>query len=417
MKIAIIGSGIAGNMASYLLREEHEITVFEANDYIGGHVNTVSVAEGDELIAIDTGFIVFNNKTYPNFISLLEELGVPSKPSSMSFSVQCPHIGLEYNGATLNSLFAQRGNLFRPFFYRMIWDILRFNREAPLAFSRDENDSRLIDYLFENRYSSEFVDYYLIPICAAIWSADPSDIGQVPGRFIVRFLENHGLLNINDRPIWRVINGGSRSYIDRLVAGHRDRIRLSSPVQCVRRHSDGVDVKAFGADSEHFDYVFIACHSDQALRILADTTPIESEVLGAIRYQANEVVLHSDKSLLPKRRLAWAAWNYHVADNPLGSLSVTYNMNILQGLSLPRTYCVTLNNTDRIRPDKVIMRTTYDHPLFTRESIAAQSRHADINGVSRTFYCGAYWRNGFHEDGLLSAQTAVQHFKEYLQNA
>jgi len=416
MKIAIIGSGIAGNVAAYSLRDEHDITVFEANDYVGGHVDTVSVADGDEQIAVDSGFIVFNNWTYPNFTALLEELGVASKPSSMSLSVQCRRTGLEYNGATLNTFFAQRSNLLRPSFYRMIRDILRFNREAPLAFPSDENNSSLGDYLSANDYSLEFVNHYLLPMCAAIWSADSSVIGKAPGRFIVRFLKNHGLLNVNDRPTWYVIDGGSRAYVDKLVAGHRDRIRLSTPIQWIRRYPNSVDIKARGADAERFDHVFIACHSDQALKILADPTPVEREVLGAIRYQANEVILHTDESLLPKRRLVWAAWNCHIAEQPLGPVSVTYNMNILQGFASPRTYCVTLNDTDRICPDKVIRHTTCDHPLFTRESVAAQNRHEDINGANRTFYCGAYWRYGFHEDGLVSALDAVRHFEERIQN-
>ncbi len=416
MKIAIIGSGVAGNVAAYRLRNEHDITVFEANDYVGGHVNTIDVDDDGTQISVDTGFIVFNDWTYPNFIALLEDLGVASKRSSMSFSVQCRRSGLEYNGTTLNTLFAQRSNLFRPSFYRMIRDILRFNREAPLAFPSDEHTGLLGEYLEANDYSAEFINHYLLPMCAAIWSADPSMIGQAPGRFIVRFLENHGLLNINARPVWRVIEGGSRAYVDKLIAGHRDRIRLSSPVQWVKRDEAGVEVKARGHDIERFDHVFIACHSDQALEMLADPTPVEKEVLGAIRYQPNEAVLHTDESLLPKRKLAWAAWNYDIAEQQTGPASVTYNMNILQGLESARTYCVTLNDSARIDPDKVIRHITYDHPLFTREGVIAQGRHAEINGDNRTFYCGAYWRNGFHEDGVVSALAAIEHFEEYLRN-
>jgi uncharacterized protein len=416
MKIAIIGSGIAGNVAAFRLRDEHDITVFEANNYVGGHSNTVDVEDSGETLAVDTGFIVFNDWTYPNFIALLEELGVASKASSMSFSVQCRHTGLEYNGTSLNTLFAQRSNLFRPSFYRMIRDILRFNREAPLALSSDDNTGLLGDYLAANNYSPEFVNHYLLPMCAAIWSADPSSIGQAPGRFIVRFLENHGLLNVNDRPVWRVIEGGSRAYVEKLVAGHRDRIRLSSPVESIRRDPHGVEVKTRGHNGERFDHVFIACHSDQALKMLADPTPVEREVLGAIEYQTNEAVLHTDESLLPKRRLAWAAWNYDVAERQAGPASVTYNMNILQGLESSQTWCVTLNDTARVNPDKVIRHISYDHPLFTRESVIAQSRHAEVNGDKRTFYCGAYWRNGFHEDGVVSALAAVKHFEEYLRN-
>ena len=416
MKVAIIGTGIAGNVAAYRLRDKHDITVFEANNYVGGHVNTIDVDDHGTSLSVDTGFIVFNDWTYPKFIDLLEDLEIASKPTSMSFSVRCARSGLEYNGTTLNTLFAQRRNLFRPSFYRMIRDILRFNREAPLAFPSDEHTGLLGEYLDANGYSDEFVDHYLLPMCAAIWSADPSAIGQAPGRFIVRFLENHGLLNVNARPVWRVVEGGSRAYVDKLIAGHRDRIRLSSPVQWIRRDSAGVEIKARGHEIERFDYVFVASHSDQALEMLVDPTPVEKEVLGAIPYQTNEAVLHTDESLLPKRRLAWAAWNYHIAEQHSGPASVTYDMNILQGLESSRTYCVTLNDTARIDPDKIIRHITYDHPLFTREGVVAQSRHAEINGDNRTFYCGAYWKNGFHEDGVVSAMTAIEHFEEYSRN-
>lgn len=416
MKIAIIGSGIAGNIVAYRLRELHDITVFEANDYVGGHVNTVEVAAGDKKLAVDTGFIVFNDRTYPNFISLLDELGVASQPSQMSFSVQCQRTKLEYNGTTLNTLFAQRRNLFRPSFYRMIRDILRFNRHAPVALTNTDDDTLLDDYVAANDYSPEFVNHYLLPMCAAIWSADPSAVGRVPARFIVRFLENHGLLSINDRPVWRVIEGGSRTYVERLIAGHRDRVRLSLPVEWIRRHPGSVEVKACGLEPERFDHVFVACHSDQALKMLSDPSSLEREILGAIRYQTNYAVLHTDEAVLPRRRLAWAAWNYNIAGRQHGPASVTYNMNILQGLKSPHTYCVTLNDSARIDPNKVIKHITYDHPWFTRESVAAQRRHAEINGANRTFFCGAYWRNGFHEDGVVSALTALEHFEEHIQN-
>jgi predicted NAD/FAD-binding protein len=416
MKIAIIGSGISGNVAAYRLRARHDITVFEANDYVGGHVNTLDVTTDDGTLAVDTGFIVYNDWTYPNFIALLEELSVATKPSTMSFSVQCRRNNLEYNGTTLNTLFAQRRNLLRPSFYRMIRDILRFNNEAPLAFPDDDDLSPLGDFLTSKNYSAEFLNHYLLPMCAAIWSADPSTISQAPGRFIVRFLENHGLLNVNNRPTWRVIEGGSRAYVEKLVAGHRDRIRLSSPVQAIWRSSEGVDIKARGCEPERFDHVFLACHSDQALALLSDATPVEREVLGAIKYQHNEAILHTDESLLPKRRLAWAAWNYDLSEQRSGPASVTYNMNILQGLDSQATYCVTLNDSDRINPGKVIKHISYDHPWFTRESVAAQRRQREINSGNRTTYCGAYWRNGFHEDGVVSALTAIDHFEGEIRN-
>ena len=413
MNIAIIGTGIAGNVAAYKLRQEHDITVFEAGSYVGGHTNTVDVEEGATRLAIDTGFIVFNDRTYPNFIGLLDEIGQASQPSVMSFSVQSEDSGLEYGGSSLNSLFAQRRNILRPAFYRMIRDILRFN-EATLQHVEELDDSETIGaYLARNNYSKEFIDQYLVPMAAAIWSAEPIAILDMPVKFLVRFFANHGLLQTTDRPTWRVIKGGSREYVSKLVAGHRDRIRLNSPVQSVRRVGDGIELHSASGGKEYFDYVFVACHSDQALSLLADATDAERDVLGAIRYQANEAILHTDDSLMPKRKHAWAAWNYHIPQNPDRHVAVTYNMNILQGLQTQNEYLVTLNNDRHIDPTKIIQRIGYEHPTYSQEAVRAQGRQADIN-CDRTFYCGAYWRNGFHEDGVVSALHALQHFEERL---
>ena len=413
MNIAIIGTGIAGNVAAYKLRQEHDITVFEAGSYVGGHTNTVDVEEGATRLAIDTGFIVFNDRTYPNFIGLLDEIGQASQPSVMSFSVQSEDSGLEYGGSSLNSLFAQRRNILRPAFYRMIRDILRFN-EATLQHVEELDDSETIGaYLARNNYSKEFIDQYLVPMAAAIWSAEPIAILDMPVKFLVRFFANHGLLQTTDRPTWRVIKGGSREYVSKLVAGHRDRIRLNSPVQSVRRVGDGIELHSASGGKEYFDYVFVACHSDQALSLLADATDAERDVLGAIRYQANEAILHTDDSLMPKRKHAWAAWNYHIPQNPDRHVAVTYNMNILQGLETQNEYLVTLNNDRHIDPTKIIQRIGYEHPTYSQEAVRAQGRQADIN-CDRTFYCGAYWRNGFHEDGVVSALHALQHFEERL---
>ena len=414
MKIAVIGTGIAGNVAAYRLAGDHEITVFEADRRIGGHTNTVDVLAAGQRWAVDTGFIVFNDLTYPNFIALLDELGVESQASDMSFSVRSERDGLEYNGASLNALFAQRSNLLRPSFYRMLLDILRFNREAPALLDDPGDSISLGDYLDQNGYSSRFVDHYIVPMGAAIWSATPGGMRAVPAAFFVRFFHNHGLLSVNDRPTWRVIKGGSRTYLDKLVAGHRDRIRLDTPVEWVRRYSEYIEVKAKGAPVERFDRVFFACHSDQALKLLADPTPEEQEVLGAIEYQQNEAVLHTDHSLMPARRLAWAAWNYHIprgASDPDGKVALTYNMNILQGLEAPVEFCVTLNYTHAIDPDKIIQTISYSHPVFTEAAVAAQKRHREINGAHRTYFCGAYWRYGFHEDGVVSALSALEHFR------
>lgn len=417
MKIAIIGTGIAGNVVANRLAREHDITVFEANGYIGGHTNTVDVEEGGRTLAIDTGFIVFNDRTYPNFLALLDEIGQSARESGMSFSVQNPSLGLEYNGSSLNGLFAQRGNLLRPRFIRMIRDILRFNEQAVLVES-SEPDSRTIgEYLDQEGYSLEFRRDYLVPMMAAIWSAEPGQALDMPFKFLVRFFHNHGLLQLKDRPQWYTIEGGSREYVKRLVAGHRDQIRLNAPVQSVSRMGDHVQVKAEGAPPESFDHVFIACHSDQALSLLADPTPAESEVLGAIPYQSNEAVLHTDVSLLPSRRRAWAAWNYHLPAGNHDRASVTYNMNMLQGLDARRQYSVTLNNTAAIDPEQVIYRVDYQHPVFNLESVAAQARQRELNTGNMTSYCGAYWRNGFHEDGVHSAIEALAHFNEERQRA
>ncbi len=412
MKIAIIGTGIAGNVAAYHLCKEHDITVFEAHDYVGGHTHTHDIALHDQHYKIDTGFIVFNYKTYPNFTQLLAELGVEVQPSNMSFSVKCETTGLEYNGTTLNSLFAQRRNLLRPSFYRMIRDILRFNHEATDLLSSESDDISLGDFLRDGAYSKQFIEHYLIPMGAAIWSADPAQMSSFPARFFVRFFHNHGMLSVNDRPLWYVIKDGSNAYVNKLIAPFTDRIRTNAPVEWITRHSGHVTIKAKGLKPENFDAVFIASHSDQALRMLTDPSKAEKAILGAIPYQANEAVLHTDHHVLPKRRLAWAAWNYHILPTQQGRVPLTYNMNILQSITAPVEFCVTLNNTRAIDASRIIKSIQYEHPVFTPEGVKAQARQGEINGVNRTYYCGAYWRFGFHEDGVVSALNALAHFKE-----
>jgi predicted NAD/FAD-binding protein len=422
MKIAVIGTGIAGNVAAYHLARDHDITVFEADARIGGHTNTIEVEQDGCRYAVDTGFIVFNDRTYPHFIALLDELGVDWQDSDMSFSVQDQRSGLEYNGTTLNALFAQRSNLFRPRFYRMIRDILKFNREAPLLLREHAADITLDDYLATNGYSEAFISQYIVPMGAAIWSAKPGVMGSMPARFFVTFFENHGLLTVNDRPVWRVIKGGSQRYLDKLAAGFRERIRTSSPVESVHRTSDHVVVKARGQEAEIFDHVFVATHSDQALAMLDDASPLERDVLGAIEYQKNEAVLHTDRSLMPRRKLAWAAWNYHILQQEQERVALTYNMNILQRIEAPVDFCVTLNNTSAIDPKRIISTIEYDHPIFSPKAVEAQQRQAEVNGApvngaGRTWYCGAYWRNGFHEDGVVSALAALEHFNSATQHA
>ncbi len=412
MKIAVIGTGIAGNVAAYKLSQDHEVTVYEANDYIGGHTNTHDIDFQGEQYAIDTGFIVFNYRTYPQFTRLLEEMKVDVQATNMSFSVKHELTGLEYNGNTINSLFAQRSNLFRPSFLRMVKDILRFNRDAVQSLEHEDAELPLADYLEKHRYGEEFKNNYIIPMGAAIWSTDAKLMQTFPARFFIRFFHNHGLLSVNDRPIWHVIKGGSCNYLEPLIKPFKDNIRLNTPVKAIRRFPGYVEIETASYGIESYDAVFIATHTNEALRMLDNATIAETEVLGAIPYQLNEAVLHTDSTLLPKRRLAWAAWNYHILKQQRQRVALTYNMNILQGIEAPVTFNVTLNNTDAIDADKIIKYVEYEHPLFTPESVMAQARHAEINGTNRTWYCGAYWRNGFHEDGVVSALDAVDHFNE-----
>lgn len=410
MKIAIVGSGIAGLTAAHHLHPEHDITLFEAGGHPGGHVHTHDIDLDGRRQAVDSGFIVFNRRTYPHFIALLDELGVASQPTEMSFSVSCGRSGLEYNGNTLNTLFAQRGNLVRPAFWRLLRDILRFNREAPRLLDQTGEELALGDYLDQGGYGRAFQDYYILPMGAAIWSTDPDRMLAFPARFFIRFFINHGLLSIQDRPQWRVIQGGSRRYVEAMATPFRSRVRLNAPVRRVVRRAQGVELWLDDGRLD-FDAVFLACHSDQALALLDAPTPAEREVLSAIPYQANEAVLHTDARMLPRRRLAWAAWNYGMPEGPGGRVGLTYNMNILQGLSGPAPVCVTLNDAGRIDPARVLARMTYHHPLFTPSGVAAQARHREIDGTARTYYCGAWWANGFHEDGVVSALDAVRHFR------
>lgn len=413
MKIAIVGSGIAGLTVASLLHAEHEITLYEKDAHLGGHVHTHSVEQAGRRYEVDSGFIVFNDWTYPNFIDLLSRHRVETRPSTMSFSVRDERSGLEYNGTNLNTLFAQRRNLVRPQFLGMIRDILRFNREAPGILAGSGADIRLAQLLEAGGYGSAFVRHYIVPMGAAIWSTDPASMMAFPARFFVRFLANHGMLSVDDRPTWRTIRGGSARYVERIAAPFADRVRLRTAVERIERHRSGVRLKADGCAPEHYDALFLACHSDQALHLLAEPTSAERDVLSAIPYQRNEAVLHTDARLLPRSRRAWAAWNYHVLHDDTAPVALTYNMNILQGLDAPEPFLVTLNRTDAIAPERVIERMIYHHPLFTPESVAAQGRHAEIDGTQGTFYCGAYWRNGFHEDGVVSALEAIEHFRAW----
>lgn len=425
MKIAIVGSGISGLVCAHRLHgglhREHEVTVFEKEGWIGGHTHTVDVRHEGRDLRVDTGFIVFNRRNYTEFDRLLNELGVESQPTDMSFSVREEGTGFEYGGLNLNTLFARRRHLVSPGFYRMLAAILRFNREAPADVLEGGvggvGFETLGAYLAEKKYPRAMVELYLVPMAAAVWSSPERAVLEMPLRFFVEFFKNHGMLQTRDRPRWRTVRGGSACYVEKLVAPFRDRIRLRTAVEGVWRDGDGVTVRsgraveggARGAESERFDEVIFACHSDQALAMLGDATGAEREILGALPYQANETVLHTDASVLPRRRLAWSAWNYHIPAGMRGGgdaapekVLVTYNMDILQRLGCETPVCVTLNRTDRIDERRVIGRYLYHHPVYTASGVAAQGRWAEISGRNRTHFCGAYWGYGFHEDGVRS---------------
>jgi len=425
----VVGAGVAGLHAAWRLSRAHEVTLFEAAGYAGGHTATVDVEWGGRTWAVDTGFIVFNDWTYPNFIAMLEELGVAWQPSNMSFSLRCERSGLEYNGTSLNALFAQRSNALRPSFLRMIADILRFNaRSRALLRPQDgsppgsRGDSlgeslTLGEYLGRGRYSRQFIEHYILPMGRAIWSAEASAMLGFPARFFVEFFDRHGFLSVDDRPVWQAVRGGSREYVRALLARARLDLRLSTPIESIRRLPNEVRVRTAGGTVEPFDYVFLACHSDQALRLLESPSAAEREVLGAFPYAANEVLLHTDERLLPRRPLAQAAWNYHLLADPQEPVAVTYDMNVLQSLDAPVRFLLTLNHRKAIDERKVLGSFSYDHPVYSPQAVVAQARHREVNGAERSYFCGAYWRCGFHEDGVVSAQAALAHFDEDLARA
>ncbi|MBT6628644.1 MAG: FAD-dependent oxidoreductase [Gemmatimonadetes bacterium] len=412
-RIAIVGTGIAGLTAAYLLRRQHDVTVFEAAGYVGGHTNTVAVDVESGRWDVDTGFIVHNPKAYPNFVSLLQQLGVASAPTEMSFSVKSLQSGLEYGASGMRRLFAQKRNALRPSFYRMLLDVLRFYREAPeLLESGGDDSTTLGEYLDRKKFSRPFIEDHLIPYGAAIWSASADDMYAFPARFFAHFFHNHGFLS-TEKPAWRVIENGSRTYVERLIEPFRNDIRLRTPVTSIRRDEAGVQiVTANDPYPERFDDVVLALHSDQALRLLSDPTPTEKDVLGKLGYQKNDVLLHTDEKVLPRRRRAWASWNYHVPAKKQDRVSVTYNMNLLQSLKAPETFCVTLNGVEAVDEGRVLKEIVYHHPRYTLDSISAQRRRHEICGVRHTHYCGAYWGYGFHEDGVVSALEVTRRFGE-----
>ncbi|HEX3518820.1 MAG TPA: FAD-dependent oxidoreductase [Solirubrobacteraceae bacterium] len=415
MRVAIVGAGVSGLVAAHLLHREHEIVLYEAGSYAGGHTNTIRVDTAHETHQVDTGFIVMNDRTYPNFTRLLERLGVATQPTHMSFSVKGEEEDFEYCG-TPRGIFCQPSNLVSVRFQRMIVDLLRFNRALRTLLAREHSagahgGETLGDFLERGRFSRAFVERLIVPQVSAVWSADPRTMHTFPVRFLAEFFANHGMLGFRDRPQWATVRGGSARYVDALTAPFRERIRLNAPVHSIARHDGHVELSCRGSEPERYDQVVIATHSDQALAMLSDPSQREAELLGAIPYQRNEAVLHTDSSLLPRRRSARAAWNFHLLHEPKPLSTVTYYMNHLQRLKAEENFCVTLNRSEAIDPAKAIRTIDYSHPVYTPAGVAAQAGHRTISGLrSRTHYCGAYWGWGFHEDGVKSALQACEPF-------
>ena len=432
MKIAIVGAGISGLTCAYYLARDHEITVFESESDIGGHTATKTVEVTGQRFDVDTGFIVYNDWTYPNFINLMNEIGVTGRKSEMSFSVSCESSGLEYAGSNINTLFADRRNLLRPRYWKMLKDIVSFNKRsiADLQAGNISAEITLGEYLAGKGYGTLFRDKYLVPMGAAIWSSTIDAMEDFPALFFIRFFKNHGLLSVKNRPQWYTVEGGSRNYLPSLTASFSESIRTGVSISKIQRAKDYVDIEyAVRDDSttgnpvnkERFDAIVFATHSDQALALLDDATTAETEILGAIPYRSNEVVLHTDISRLPSRELAWSSWNYRLSDNEasreISLAKLTYSMNILQGIESDTVFCVSLNQTDEIDQSKILGVYNYSHPVFTAEGVDAQSRRAEISGANNTWFCGAYWGNGFHEDGVSSALHVVDSVNSFTTDA
>lgn len=407
-RIAVIGAGVSGLTAAHRLASTHEVSVFESEPRLGGHSSTIFVETDSGAQPIDTGFIVFNDRNYPNFNELLDEIGAEHVPSSMSFSVSDESGDFEYAGSSPNALYATRSNIVNPRFHRMIGELVRFNREAKRFVRSGANDDiSLREYLAVGGYSEFFVERLIVPQVSAVWSADPAQLYEFPARIVFQFFDNHGILELTGRPQWRTIKGGSTEYVKKLTAAFDDGIHTGVAAEAVRRGENGVAIKLSNGAEAVFDEVVIATHSDQALELLVDPTEAERGILGAIPYVDNDVVLHTDTTLLPRRRAARSSWNFHLLDQPRDRTTVTYWMNNLQPIPGDVDYCVTLNLSDKIDPSEVICEQNFSHPVFTAAGLEAQQRHHEISGVNRTHYCGAYWRWGFHEDGVWSGIRAA----------
>jgi predicted NAD/FAD-binding protein len=404
MRIAVIGSGISGMAAAYYLSRKHEVFLFERDERIGGHTHTVTVESSRGPLAVDTGFIVHNDRTYPNFVKLLAELSVETQPSDMSFAVACRSSGFEYSSRGLNGFFAQRANLLRVDQYRLLREIVRFNREAPKLLDNPAAETMTLgDVIEQGRYPALFTERYLYPMAAAVWSMSTEAIRGFPALTLVRFFDNHGMLGIDTHPRWKVIRGGSRSYLGPITAPYRDRIYIGANIQSVARDEAAVTLRFHDRPAMSFDQVAFACHGNQILPLLESPTGAERDILGRFATSRNEVCLHTDSSLLPRRRRARASWNYNLSPDPAVGTTLTYHMNRLQSLAVAEDYCVTLNDNGSIDPAKVLRRLVYYHPLYDSAAVQAQARWNEISGLHRTHFCGAYWFYGFHEDGLNSA--------------
>lgn len=402
MKIAVVGAGISGLVCAYLLSGVHDLTLYEKEERLGGHTNTVVVSHEGRSIPVDTGFIVFNERNYPKFCTLLQRLGVASRPTTMSFSVRDSRSGFEYGGSSLAGVVGAWSNLLRPRWWSVMAGVATLGRTGAAEMADVGPDATIGDLYQSGRFSRGFLDDYLVPMAAAIWSAPREALLEFPARFFLRFFDNHGMLDLRTRPQWRTVEGGSRTYIDAMMGTIGSASRTAQPVVRVRRGPDGVIVSTPAVD-ELFDAVILATHADQSLAMLADATDAERRILSAMPYQANEAVLHTDERLLPRRRRCWAAWNYRLTSDPARPAAVTYNMTMLQGLGTRTPLCVTLNDTAEIGPASIVRKFTYHHPLYTLAGDRARAHWSEISGASRTHYCGAYWGNGFHEDGVVSA--------------
>jgi predicted NAD/FAD-binding protein len=421
MKVAIIGSGVAGLTAAHLLHKDNEITVYEAGNYIGGHVNTIDLPTEDVPVSIDTGFIVFNDWTYPNFENLINDLNVQTQDSEMSFSAKCDVTDFEWSGNNLQSLIFNRDNWKQLKPYLIFYDIVRFKKHA-MEFldnknpSDSKNELTLGSFLELNKFSSAFINYYILPMGAAIWSSTLEKINEYPARSFLTFFKNHGLLNLNVRPQWKTIVGGSKQYVSKLIKPFQDNILTNTTIVNVKRNTRNIEVVSQNNSSEYFDHVFFACHSDQALSLIENASTEEQQILGNIQYQENIAVLHTDSTTMPKRKKAWSSWNYLVPEKETGCANVTYYMNRLQNLNCEKDYFVTLNPHKEICPSKILKVINYTHPVFDQSAIEAQKQFNTINGYNNSWYCGAYWRNGFHEDGVWSAIRAVEQFNKSINN-